>query len=199
MSNLLQDGYNIVDGYRLQQDIKCSEYFKNYLSIVNPERILELGTANGGLTNILRKLTDCPILTVEKNEDAIDSRTYSNAEVVIGDFFNTSFIASKLIPYISLPGRTLVLCDAFNKRRQYTTFVRYIKTNDVIAVHDYFPSLEYFKETIEGKRWNWCDITDKDMQGVNEEFGMDDIGSEINHIFWASKIKKGTQRLVSLV
>ena len=199
MSNFLQDGYNIIDGYRLQQDVKCSEYFESYLSKINPERILELGTANGGLTNILRKLTDCPILTVEKNEGIIDSRTYNNAEVLIGDFFSTPFIASKLIPFISLPGRTLVLCDAFNKQKQYNTFVRYIKTNDVIAVHDYFPSVEYFKENIEEKRWNWCDITDKDMQAVNEEFEMVDIGSEINYIFWASKIKKGSQKLVSLV
>lgn len=199
MSNLLQDGYNIIDGYRLQQDIKCSEYFKRYLSIVNPKRILELGTANGGLTSILRKLTDCPILTVEQNEEIIDPRTYKIAEVQIGDFFNSLFIHTTISPFINLPGRTLVLCDAFNKAYQYRKFVRLIKPNDVIAVHDYFPSVEYFKENIEGKRWNWCDITDKDMQAVNEEFEMVDIGSEINYIFWASKIKKGSQKLVSLV
>tara|TARA_B110000858_G_scaffold161220_1_gene185716 strand:+ start:1468 stop:2067 length:600 start_codon:yes stop_codon:yes gene_type:complete len=199
MSNLLQDGYNIIDGYRLQQDEKCSEYFERYLSIINPERILELGTANGGLTNILRKLIDCPILTVEQNKEIIDPRTYNNAEVVIGDFFSTTFIDHTLIPFISLPGRTLVLCDAFNKIHQYRKFVRFIKPNDVIAVHDYFPTIKYFNENIKGKRWNWCDITDQDIQAVNQEFGMVDIGSEINYIFWASKIKKGSQKLVSLV
>jgi len=199
MSNLLKDGYNITDGYRLQQDPQCSKYFKRYLSTVNPKRILELGTANGGLTKILRDYTDVPILTVEKEETIIDSRTYNIADVSIGDFFNTNFINTILLPFISLPGRTLVLCDAFNKIHQYRKFARFIKPNDVIAVHDYFPSVEYFNENIKGKKWNWCDITDADMEKVNKEFEMIDIGKELNEIFWATKLKKGSQKLVTLV
>ena len=91
MSNLLQDGYNLIDGYRLQQDAQCSEYFKRYLDIVKPKRILELGTAGGGLTKILRDHTDVPILTVEKEESIIDKRTYELADVYIEDFLDTNF------------------------------------------------------------------------------------------------------------
>jgi len=199
MSRLLKDGYSIIDGYRLQQDPQCPEYFERYLDIIKPDRILELGTANGGLTRILRNNTEVPILTVEKEEIHIDSRTYSIADVYVADFFDVEFISTILLPFISRPGRTLVLCDAFNKIHQYRKFVRFIKTDDVIAVHDYFPSRKYFEDNIKGKRWNWCDITDEDMDEVNREFDMVDIGEELNEIFWATKLKKGSQKLVTLV
>lgn len=199
MSRLLKDGYSIFDGYRLQQDSQCPEYFERYLDIIKPERILELGTANGGLTRILRNNTDVPILTVENEEMHVDSRTYSIADVYIADFFEVDFISTTLLPFISRPGRTLVLCDAYNKIHQYRKFVRFIKPDDVIAVHDYFPSRKYFEENIKGKKWNWCDITDEDMDEVNREFDMVDIGEELNEIFWATKLKKGSQKLVTLV
>lgn len=199
MSNLLQDGYNLIDGYRLQQDAQCSEYFKRYLNIIKPERILELGTAGGGLTKILRDHTDVPILTVEKEASIIDRRTYELADVYIEDFLDTNFINKVLIPFISLSGRTLVLCDGFNKKEQYRRYVRYIKNNDVIAVHDYFISEEYFTKNIKGKKWNWCQITEEEMKFINEEYKMVNIGEELNEIFWGSKLKKGKQKLFTLI
>ena len=199
MSNLLQDGYNLIDGYRLQQDAQCSEYFKRYLDIVKPKRILELGTAGGGLTKILRDHTDVPILTVEKEESIIDKRTYELADVYIEDFLDTNFINKVLIPFISLSGRTLVLCDGFNKKEQYRRYVRYIKNDDVIAVHDYFISEEYFITNIKGKKWNWCQITEEEMKFVNKEYEMVNIGEDLNEIFWGSKLKKGKQKLFTLI
>lgn len=199
MSNLLQDGYNLIDGYRLQQDAQCSEYFKRYLNIIKPERILELGTAGGGLTKILRDHTDVPILTVEKEASIIDRRTYELADVYIEDFLDTNFINKVLIPFISLSGRTLVLCDGFNKKEQYRRYARYIKNNDVIAVHDYFISEEYFTKNIKGKKWNWCQITEEEIKFINEEYKMVNIGEELNEIFWGSKLKKGKQKLFTLI
>jgi len=109
MSRLLKDGYSIIDGYRLQQDPQCPEYFERYLDIIKPERILELGTANGGLTKILRNNTEVPILTVEKEEIHIDSRTYSIADVYVANFFDVEFISTILLPFISRPGNISTL------------------------------------------------------------------------------------------
>ena len=54
------------NGFRIQQHPDCKRYFQNYLLHIKPSRILELGTANGGLTYLLRSITSMDILTVDK-------------------------------------------------------------------------------------------------------------------------------------
>jgi len=185
--------------FRIQQHPDCKKYFQDFLLHIKPSRILELGTANGGLTYILRSITSMQILTVDRDTSYLDRRVYSYADVLTGDFYDTAFQHKHILPFINQKGTTLVLCDGFEKIKQYNVFVKFIKPNDVIAVHDYFPTEEYFKKEVEGKTWNWCMITDDDMQASNSKYKMENIYTDINDIFWASKIKKGTQDVVNLI
>jgi len=186
-------------GFRIQQHPECKTYFQNYLLDINPSRILELGTANGGLTHILRSLTDIPILTIDKEINFNWDRVNNYADILTGDFYDSLFQHKHILPYINQLGTTLVLCDGYEKVKQYNVFVKFIKPNDVIAVHDYFPTKEYFKKEIEGKTWNWCMITDDDMYTSNLKYKMENIHTNINDIFWASKVKNGTQDNVNLI
>ena len=185
-------------GFRIQQHPECKTYFQNYLLDINPSRILELGTANGGLTHILRSLTDIPILTIDKEINFNWDRVNNYADILTGDFYDSLFQHKHILPYINQPGTTLVLCDGYEKVKQYNVFVKFIKPNDVIAVHDYFPTKEYFKKEIEGKTWNWCMITDDDMYTSNLKYKMENIHTNINYIFCASKVKNGTQDNVNI-
>ena len=187
------------NGFRIQQHPDCKSYFQNFLLHIKASRILELGTANGGLTYLLRSITSMPILSVDKDSTNLDRRVYEYADILTGDFYDTAFQHKYILPYINKKGTTLILCDGFEKIKQYNTFVRFIKTNDIIAVHDYFPTREYYEREIEGKTWNWCMITDDDMVASNLKYKMENIYTNMNDVFWASKIKKGAQDVVNLI
>lgn len=187
------------NGFRIQQHPDCKRYFQNYLLHIKPSRILELGTANGGLTYLLRSITSMDILTVDKDTTYLDRRVYNYADILTGDFYDTAFQHKHILPYINQKGTTLILCDGFEKVKQYNTYVKFIKTNDVIAVHDYFKTRDYYEKEIKGKTWNWCMITDEDMQASNSKYKMENNYTKINDIFWVSKIKKGTQDVVNLI
>ena len=191
--------FYVDNGFNIQQHPDCKRYFQDFLLHIKPSRILELGTANGGLTYLLRSITSMDILTVDRDTSYLDRRVSQYAEVLTGDFYDSVLQVKYLQPFINQKGTTLVLCDGFEKIKQYNTFVKMIKTNDVIAVYDYFPTKEYFKKEIEGKTWNWCMITDYDMASSNSKYKMENIYTEMNDIFWASKIKKGAQDVVNLI
>jgi hypothetical protein len=103
--------------------------FNGFLRQVNPVRIVEIGTGRGGLTQFLANFA--PVRTY----DIIDRR-----QVSAGDFrLQDAFADEGLIPYLQLPGTTLLLCDGGNKILEWNTFAPMIKHSDYIMAHDYAP------------------------------------------------------------
>jgi len=46
-------------------------------------------------------------------------------------------VADEIADHIKQPGMSIVMCDGGNKLRELTTFSRYLKDGDYIAVHDW--------------------------------------------------------------
>ena len=66
-------GHTSYEGLTVQQHKDVFKVFDEFLADIKPARILEIGTAGGGLTLFLRhNLPDTPILTFERYEQIIE-------------------------------------------------------------------------------------------------------------------------------
>lgn len=153
-----------IKGLALAQNTHIEEVF-GALRDEGVERVVELGTQNGGFTIFLSERF--------KHVFTFDNKAFRATLVAFKDHPNITFterdIFSKpemIAQLIKRPGRTLLLCDNGNKIREVDTFAPYLKQGDIIMAHDYARSREYFKKNIQGKYWNHLEITDADINRV---------------------------------
>lgn len=149
-------------------------------------RILEIGTDYGGLTNLLADL---------KISENIDIHTYDvnpNRFVSHNDkikFHNTDVfsIEEKIAKLISSEGRTLLLCDGGNKKKEFEVFHKYLKKGDIIMAHDYAPDNDSFVKDYIGKIWSWHEFKDEyaDFEGLDPY-----LQETFKNYAWCIRIKK---------
>ena len=156
----------------VQQHKNVAVIFKKMFQLVKPSRILEIGTSYGGLTYILRDLLD------ELKMSYVNIRTYDIVEnhklhnlnldidIYIKNIFNDEYteIDDEVISYISQDGVTIILCDGHHKKEEFNILSQFLKDGDIIMAHDYSPNLEYFNNINKHKIWDWCEITDSDIE-----------------------------------
>lgn len=131
------------------------EFFCRYI----PARIVEIGTAAGGLTMMLADLvTNAKIRTYDvrpcRNSAAlrrmgIDLRVADSRQ-----------IADDLGSFAGQPGRTVIVCDGGNKPAEVKMAAELAKSGDIILAHDYAPDRQRWLSHYRGRIWNWCEITD---------------------------------------
>jgi hypothetical protein len=165
------DSLSSFDGHSAQQYHGAYEVFYNFISEVKPKRILEIGTALGGFTIFLK--TCCNELNLDTTIRTYDINTYPwyndiinmNIDVRIENIFSNDFkdLDSEVINYINGEGTTIVLCDGGWKIGEFNLISKFIKPNDYILAHDYAENIEVFNEKINGKIWNWFEISDSDI------------------------------------
>ena len=73
----------------------------------------------------------------------------------------------ELAEFIRRLGTTMIFCDGGNKPAQAQTVTEIAKPGDLIAAHDCAPNREIFASEINGKPWNWCEITDADLLAID--------------------------------
>lgn len=149
-------------------------------------RIIEIGTDFGGLTNLLADLNiskGIDIYTYDINPD----RFVSHNDKIIFSNEDVFSIEEKIADLISSEGRTLLLCDGGNKRKEFAVFHKFLKSGDVIMAHDYAPDDKTFTEKYVGKIWNWCEFKDEyaDFEGL-DPYLQDVFGNYA----WCIRIKK---------
>lgn len=150
------------------------------------QRIIEIGTDYGGLTNLL---ADHAI------SQGIDIYTYDinpNRFVSHNDkikFFNTDvfLIEDEIAELIGSKGKTLLLCDGGNKRKEFEVFHKYLKSGDVIMAHDYAPDDKTFKEKYLNKIWSWHEFKDEYADFKNLKPYMQDVFA---NFAWCIRSKK---------
>mgnify|MGYP003646616649 CR=1 FL=1 len=150
------------------------------------QRIIEIGTDYGGLTNLL---ADHSI------SEGIDIYTYDinpNRFVSHNDkikFFNTDvfLIEDEIAELIGSKGKTLLLCDGGNKRKEFEVFHKYLKSGDVIMAHDYAPDDKTFKEKYLNKIWSWHEFKDEYADFKNLKPYMQDVFA---NFAWCIRSKK---------
>lgn len=153
----------------------------------NPfKRIIEIGTDYGGLTNLL---ADHPvsnfsqIYTFDINPHRFVSHN-NKIQFFVKDVFT---IEKELEQLIRSEGRTLLMCDGGNKRKEFETFHKYLKTDDVIMAHDYAPNEQIFNEKYIHKIWSWHEFQDDYANFENLEPYLQDTFA---NYAWCIRIKK---------
>jgi cephalosporin hydroxylase len=170
-------------GLSAQQHIDVFRIFREFIADIKPKRVLEIGTAGGGLTLFLRDtLNELGLkYTKIKTFDVYEQPWYNilkdnDIEVIIDNIFDQSYLnlekPEKIIPYIQEEGLTLVLCDGGHKIGEFNMIAPYLKTGDFIMAHDYIDTWENYKENYVDKIWNWCEVEDKHIKKISEEFNL---------------------------
>jgi cephalosporin hydroxylase len=192
------DGLSSYLGMDAQQKHKAYEVFYNFLNEVKPKRILEIGTALGGFTRFLKKVSDesnlgINILTYDINRmNWYDDLINEGIDVRVEDIFsdNYSAVNQEVINYIQQDGLTIVLCDGGNKVGEFNILSNYIKRGDFIMAHDYVYNREDFTENYDKKIWNWHEIEHSYIAEACDRNNLQSYKSEIfNNVVWVCKIK----------
>lgn len=185
-------------GYVAQQNPYSYEVFYNFLNIIKPSRILEIGTAIGGFTMFLRLCCDDLKLDTQILSYDIHSRPeyeiyrQNNIDIRIENIFSDdySLIKNEVIDFIQQEGVTVVLCDGGYKIGEFNLLSNYVKQNDFILAHDYASNFQYFKEHVDKKLWNWFEIEDKNIQTAVDNNNLKSyMTDEFQKAVWVCKVK----------
>lgn len=192
------DSLSSFDGYSAQQFHGAYEVFYNFISEVKPKRILEIGTALGGFTTFLKIC--CDELNLDTNIRSYD--VHSNpwykdiiargVDIRIENIFSEGFkeMDNEVIDYINGDGVTIVLCDGGWKVGEFNLISKYIKLGDFILAHDYAENREIFETKINGKIWNWFEISDLDINQATVENKLNIYKKDIfENVAWTCRQK----------
>lgn len=162
----------------MSQNTFAQQVFEELLGIVQPSRILEIGTFHGGLTLMISdilnnlKLHDTVIRTYDINNQEFLKPLVKDRkiEVFTENLFNdnyTNFIndeaKTNINNFIQGSGTSMILCDGGCKRCEFNLIAPLLKANDIIMAHDYAPNKQYFDTKIKNKIWDWLEIQDNDI------------------------------------
>jgi hypothetical protein len=103
------------------------------VSMDPPMRLIEVGTAEGGFSCVLRDhdvSRGVEIVTF----DVVEAAPIEGVEVRREDVWDE---AGTLRAELGKPGRTLLFCDGKDKPREVRTFAPLLKSGDVLLAHDY--------------------------------------------------------------
>lgn len=199
LTNLeVNDSLSSFDGYSSQQFHGTYEVFYNFISEVKPKRILEIGTALGGFTTFLKIC--CDELNLDTNIRSYDVHSkpwYKDiiargVDIRIENIFSEGFkeMDNEVIDYINGDGVTIVLCDGGWKVGEFNLISKYIKLGDFILAHDYAENREIFETKINGKIWNWFEISDLDINQATVENKLNIYKKDIfENVAWTCRQK----------
>jgi cephalosporin hydroxylase len=196
-------GWFLYEGIMTQQHENISPIFKELFNTTNPKQILEIGTAFGGLTLLLRNLLNSMSMentkfisydVTEKHSLFEYMETNNNLEVRIENIFGPGYSSilneTEIKNYIQQDGTTIVLCDGGQKKHEFNLLSKLLKPGDIIMAHDYGPNVDYFNNNIVNKIWNWLEIQDSDIEVCCIENNLSPFMSdEFTQVVWVCKIK----------
>jgi cephalosporin hydroxylase len=158
-----------------QHDNFCDP-FRKFLPEINPKRIIEVGTTDGGVVaavqDIMKTFTNDFVI---RTYDIVPSRFAKNLkdrgiDARVENLFTPDYKnwnpekIDELREFVNQKGTTLVLCDGGDKVNEVRLFSDIIKKNDFIMCHDYAESVQYFDIHLRDKIWNWMNINGSEIQ-----------------------------------
>lgn len=192
------DSLSAFKGHTAQQSHNAYQVFYDFISEVKPVRILEIGTALGGFTEFLKIITDELNLNTKILSYDISERPWYNQmiekgiDVRVENIFNEDWsgVKQEVVDFVQQEGLTLVLCDGGWKIGEFKIFSKLIKNGDYILAHDYSVSKEIYELEIKDKVWNWCEITESDIEQSVVENNLKSYNQDkFSQAVWVCKIK----------
>ena len=129
------ENYLLVDKIIAAQTPKTKDVFKD--EVLNFSTIIEIGFDRGGFSLWLykNKLEDTKLVCYDINSTNLLVNN-SSIDFRISDCFNEN-TKKEIKELIQCKGKTLVLCDGGNKELEFNIFSNYLKSGDVIMLHDF--------------------------------------------------------------
>lgn len=178
----------------MQQNRNASDIFTKFLEKEKFANIIEIGTRYGGFTRFIKDISpNSNVYTY----DIFDQKPFfldkHGIEVRIKNIFSDDYIQildQEVLGVLKSDSKNLVLCDGGNKIKEFNCLANYIKVGDIIMAHDYSPSIEYFNDNINGKIWNWCEITEADISDISTKCNLEPYNQEeMQNAVWVCKMK----------
>lgn len=130
-------------GRKMSQSDGAINLWEKTIARLRFKRLLEIGTYNGNFSHYLMLLCE------EKKADfeTYDIIDYKNKKLT-GNFHQVDVFAilSHLELFIKHSGQSIVFCDGGDKAGELRTFSQYLKSDDIIIVHDW--NIEVFPEDV---------------------------------------------------
>lgn len=192
------DSLSAFRGHTAQQSHNVYQIFYDFISEVKPKRILEIGTALGGFTEFLKILSDELNLNINILSYDITERPWYNQmvekgiDVRVENIFNEDWtnVKQDVIDFIQQEGVTIVLCDGGWKIGEFKIFSKLIKDGDYILAHDYSYDKVTYENEIKNKIWNWCEITESDIESSVKENNLKSYQPDkFSKAVWVCKVK----------
>jgi len=178
-----------------QTSLAINYILPEILGEIDPRNILEIGTAVGGLTTFLSD--QCPkaeILTVEIL-DFYNYRFREGVTSLIGDVFSEKILEYEIPNFVGRDGTSLVLCDGGNKPKEFAYLSHFLKPGDYIAAHDYCFSWDVFKSKFYNKIWNYCRITESQIDQICKNHKLETRFEKSQDALWIFKQKTGGSQI----
>jgi predicted O-methyltransferase YrrM len=178
--------YKKSDGLvvRMQQLSGVHEPISLLFKKVRPSQIVEIGTAAGGFTHLVREelnklnLEQSKILTIDKRSIAQKKFEEKNMTPLVGNCFTEdgdNFI-DEIKNLVQLNGTSIIFCDGGNKIKEFYAGASILKRGDIILSHDYFKNKEIFqKDFVETQKWFWCSTIKKDLEEAHQKYGLQEF------------------------
>ena len=186
----------------MQQKPEIGDAFEKLLTEIKPKQILEIGTAGGGTTLLIRETLD-EIGLKETNIKSFDIKEHKwfpkmrkkNIEVITENIFSKSYKElekPKMVEsFIKREGTTLILCDGGSKINEFNILSKFLKSGDIIMAHDYIDTKENFLKNYKNKIWNWREIGDEHIKNTCEKYNLKNYMKEtFDKVVWVCKIKE---------
>jgi hypothetical protein len=143
-----------------QYAVPCFDNFFNSIQGTPPKQIIELGTAQGGLSILLQLYSitnNCKFITYDIKNNVFHKSIFKslNIDLRVSNIFNSE---EEIANIIKQEGTTVLLCDNGSKVDEFNLFAKYLKTNDFIMAHDYSHDNSLFLSEIKHKYWDWLEI-----------------------------------------
>jgi len=192
------DGLSAFKGVGAQQHQDAYEVFYSFLSEIQPSRILEIGTGQGGLTQFLKLACNHLNIAVDilsydvVAHDWFNDMRLDGIDIRIENVFNNDYTSVKLevSDFIIKDGVTLVMCDGLYKIREFNLLSKFLKHGDFIMAHDYVDTRESFEHNFYQKRWNWHEISDSDINEACITNKLESYNKEaFDTVMWVCKKK----------
>lgn len=181
----------------MQQKPVVMDIFPILLNKINPLRVIEIGTGQGGLSMFIKdnlKL-NVEFYTFDINELKYHSGLIENGiKVVYKNIFidevnnyNSYNVKQEWEEIFKITPK-LVICDGGNKKAEFNCLAKYLNQGDIIMLHDYSTNRETFEKL---NVWNWLECQYSDIQSSCENYNLQPYMHDVFlNVAWGCFIKQ---------